>query len=224
MAVKQTNLTAFLALLLAACANLHATEAIASCLAQDVLQSNRSNTDIPSVSRTSKVVSAATTPTWKTISLGTLLSSGAVHDAFRSADCGIGDAAEQMLSQIDFNPNNTKANVDLVALSLAELGFENEEASLTAVYSRALELGFQLATPEVGPQLRLQYFNQPLGEFLDIGMAPIKSEDGKSGIFIVANGGAGLVLISRGADVNAQVHTPSRIVFLRPLFSATIHQ
>jgi hypothetical protein len=224
MPVKQTNWTVFLVLLLAACANLHANEAIASCLAQDVLQSNHSHTDTPSVSMTSKVVSAATAPTWKTISLGTLLSNSAVHDAFRSAGCGIGDSAEQMLSQIDFNPNSTKANVDLVALSLAELGFENEEVYLAAVYSRALKLGFQLATPEVGPQLRLQYFNQPLGEFLDIGMAPIKSEDGKSGIFIVANGGAGLVLIGRGTDGNAEVHTPSRIVFLRPLFSATSHQ
>ena len=143
MAVKETNWTVFLALLFVACANLHATEAIASCLAQDVLQSNHSHTDTPSVSMTSKVVSAATTSTWKTISLGTLLSNSAVHDAFRSADCGIGDTAEQMLSQIDFNPSNTKANVDLVALSLAELGFENEEASLAAVYSRALKLGFQ---------------------------------------------------------------------------------
>jgi hypothetical protein len=224
MAVKRTNWAAFLAVLFAACANPHANGAIASCIAQDVLQNNLSHTDALSASRASKVVSAATTPAWKTISLGTLLSNSAVHDAFRSAGCGIGDSAEEMLSQIDFNRNSTKANVDLVALSLAELGFENDEASLTAVYSRALKLGFQLAAPEVGPQLRLQYSNQPLGEFLDIGMVPIKSKEGKSGLFIVANGGAGLLLIGRETDANAEIHAPSRMVFLRPLFSANGHQ
>jgi hypothetical protein len=224
MAAKRTNLAVFLAVLYAACASLDANEAIASCVSQDVSQNKQSHTDVLSASKTLTIVSAATTPAWKTISLGTFLSNRGAHDALRSTGCDIGDSAEEILSQIDFSRTPAKTNVDLVALSLADLGFESEETSLTAVYSRALKLGFQLAVPEVGPQLRLQYSNQPLGEFLDIGMVPIKYEEGKSGIFIVANGGAGLLLIARETDANAKVHSPSRIVFLRPLFSANNHQ
>jgi hypothetical protein len=44
---------------------------------------------------------------------------------------------------------------------------------------RAQQLGFGLAAAEVAPQLRLQYFDQPVGEFLIIGMEPIKRWNGE---------------------------------------------
>ena len=222
--MRATNRVFFLAVLLAMYGNLPASEALASCVAQDSLQNNLPYADTLSASTASRIVCTATTPVWKTISVGTLSSNSAVHDAFRAGGCGIGDSAEEMLSQMDFDRNVTKSNVDLVALSLAELGFQNDEASLTAIYSRALKLGFQIAAAEVGPQLRLQYSNQPLGEFLDIGMTPITYKVGTSGIFILANGGAGLSLIGRQADLNGDVYTPSRMVFVRPIFSENGHQ
>jgi hypothetical protein len=219
--VKRSSWAAFLAVLCAACTNLYANEAIATCATQADLQNKMLFADPARASgQASQIASAADVPVWKTISVGTFLNNNAVLDAFRSAGCGIGDTAEEMLSQIKFNLSTTITNVDLVALTLADLGFDNEEASLTAVYSRALKLGFELAAPEVGPQLRLQYSNQPIGEFLDIGMAPIKSQDGKPGIFIVANGGAGLLLIAREVGFDAKVYVPSRFVFVRPLLVA----
>jgi len=69
--------------------------------------------------------------------------------------------------------------VKLFAVSGAELGFQTNTASLADIYARANQLGFGLAAAEVAPQLRLQYFDQPIGEFLIIGMEPIKTWKGE---------------------------------------------
>lgn len=79
---------------------------------------------------------------------------------------------------------------------------------------RQQTLGFALAPAEVGPQLRLQYFEQPLGEYLNIAMPPIETPGGKPRIFVVVNGGAGLQLV--GTDVGAaEFHDQARFVFVR---------
>jgi hypothetical protein len=67
----------------------------------------------------------------------------------------------------------------------------------------------------VAPQLRLQYFDQPLGEFLIIGMEPIKTWKGEPVILTVANGGAGLILISQDGSPDAEISVASRFLFMR---------
>ena len=108
-----------------------------------------------------------------------------------------------------------KTNVELFAVSAAELGFETDTVSLAAIYARAQLLGFGLAAAEVGLQLRLQYFDQPIGEFLIIGMEPIRTWDGERVIITVANGGAGLILIGHDGSANAQISVASRFLFVR---------
>jgi len=100
-------------------------------------------------------------------------------------------------------------------VSATELGFEADTASLADIYARARQLGFGLAPAEVGPQLRLQYLGQPIGEFLIIGMEPIKTWEGEPIILAVANGGAGLILIGQDGSANAQISTTSRLLFAR---------
>jgi hypothetical protein len=69
---------------------------------------------------------------------------------------------------------------------------------------------------EIGPLLRLQYFDQPLDEFLIIGMAPIRTWHGEPIILTVANGGAGLILIGQDGSADAQISAASRFLFVRP--------
>jgi len=107
-----------------------------------------------------------------------------------------------------------KTNVELFAVSAAELGFQTDTASLADIYGRALQLGFQLAAAEVAPQLRLQYFDQPIGEFLIIGMEPIKTWEGEPVILTVANGGAGLIIIGQDGSADAQISVVSRFLFV----------
>jgi hypothetical protein len=100
-------------------------------------------------------------------------------------------------------------------VSAAELGFQTDTASLADIYARAQQLGFRLAAAEVAPQLRLQYFDQPIGEFLIIGMKPIRTWEGKPVILNVANGGAGLILIGQDGSADAQISVASRFLFVR---------
>ncbi len=101
-------------------------------------------------------------------------------------------------------------------MSAAELGFRGETASLRQIYDAAHKLGFGLAPAEIGPQLRLQYLDQPVGEFLTIAMAPIEIRTGEPVILTAANGGAGLILFGQDSDVDAEISATSRLIFVRP--------
>jgi len=59
-----------------------------------------------------------------------------------------------------------------------------------------------------------------MGEFLAIGMAPIKTWNGEPIILSVANGGAGLTLIGQDGRPEAEVPVTSRFVFERSNRSA----
>jgi hypothetical protein len=102
-----------------------------------------------------------------------------------AAGCGIGGLAEEILARPAFNVGTKKASVELFAVSAAELGFQADTVRLADVYARAQQLGFGLAAAEVGPQLRLQYFDQPMG-VLSIAMEPIKTWKGEPVILAVA--------------------------------------
>ena len=106
--------------------------------------------------------------------------------------------------------------MELFAVSAAALGFRSGTASLGEIYARAHQLGFGHAAAEIGPQLRLQYLDQPLGDSLIIGMAPIRTWNGEPVILTVANGGAGLILIGQDGSAEAQIPVASRFLFVRP--------
>ena len=191
-------------------------EANAQCAVRDILQNQLRLKKIPSASiPQSPVKSAADVPVWKTITVGTYRDTFALRNALDVAGCSIGDLAGQILARPAFTLSVTKTNVELLAVSAAELGFKTDTASLASIYARAQLLGFELAAAEVGPQLRLQYFDQPMDEFLTIGMEPIRTWAGEPVILNVANGGAGLILIGQDGSADAQISIASRFVFVR---------
>jgi hypothetical protein len=203
------------AMLCAACL-LFATEADAQCAARDVLRNHLTLRTAPSAMAPPILVrSAAAVPVWKTITVGTFANSFALLNALDAAGCAIGDSASQILARPAFTVSATRTDIDLVAVSAAELGFQTDMVRLADVYQRAQRLGLELAAAEVAPQLRLQYVDQPLGEFL-IAMDPIKTWTGESVILAVANGGAGLLLIGRDGSADAQIPVASRFLFVRP--------
>ncbi len=128
---------------------------------------------------------------------------------------GIGGLAAEVLARPAFAVSSNKTDVELVAVSAVELGFNTDSVPLAAIYARARQLGFELATAEVGPQLRLQYLDQPMGEFLIVGMEPIKTWSGEPVVLNVANGGAGLILIGQDGRDDAEISVTSRFLFVR---------
>src|SRR5262245_60507247 len=204
-----------IAVLGTACIIFFASEASAQCTARDVLHNHLTLKTAPSADTPTVVVeSAFAAPVWRTIAVGTFANSFALLNALDAAGCGIGDSAQEILARPAFTVGTSKTTVELFAVSAAELGFRTATAPLAEIYARAQLLGFGLAAAEVAPQLRLQYPDQPMGEFL-IGMPPIKTWTGEPFILAVANGGAGLVLIGRDGSADAEIPVASRFLFVR---------
>jgi len=200
-----------------------ANEANAQCSARDVLQNAATPKTAPVVANSADIREGAVAlRVWKTITLGEFANSFALRNALDAADCGIGDLAEEILARPAFRLASTKTDVDLVVVSAAELGIGAESASLRDIYSRAEQFGLALAPAEVGPALRLHYFDQPIGEFLHVGMKPITTWKGDPGIFVVANGGARLILIGQNGNADTPMPASSAFLFVRPRGPPTI--
>ena len=149
---------------------------------------------------------------WQTATLGTYKTIDALRDALDAKRIHIGDRADEILGRSAFNLSKIRRDARLVVLAVSELGFEEEGASPVDIYARARQRGFELCPAELGPQLRLQYLNQPLGEFLHIAMAPIALYGGEPADFTVANGGARLILIAGYAGPNFIMPSTMRFV------------
>lgn len=193
------------------------TDARAQCSARDVLQHQLTlRTPSPVHRQQSRVNSPADVSAWKTIRIGTYADSLALRNALGDIGCSAGGSAAEILARPAFTLSSEGMDVELVAVSAAELGLRGETASLRQIYAVAQKLGFELAPAEIGAQLRLQYLDQPAGEFLVIAMAPIETWTGEPIILTVANGGAGLILIGQDGRADAEISVTSRLVFVRP--------
>ena len=190
-----------------------------------------------SVAATQTVAAAGQTRIWKTISVGGSNGVNAVRVAMEAAPCPtlIGDDADEILGRPAFPFGRKPVELDLVVVSVFELGLGDQasrndvelasavEVSLRDVYARAVALGFELCPAEVGPALRLQYLDQPLGEFLHIAMTPVARYTGELVDFTVGNGGAGLMLVGGNGDPAATVPGTVRFVFVRPRADSIAH-
>lgn len=156
----------------------------------------------------------AWSPKW--ITLGAFQNVDDLRGALERGRMKIGLAANAILDSQDFTFNTTETEVNLVIASVADLGFGDEGASLTAIHARARTLGLELCPAEIGPQLRLGYLNQPVGEWLHIAMTPIATSDGRFVDFTVANGGAGLLLLGGEARPDRIMPAAIKFVFVLP--------
>lgn len=161
--IRRQSRGSVIAMLCIACTVLFASEAGAQCSARDVLKNRLTlKTAVPAHTRSMVVKSAFAVPVWKRITTGTFANSFALLGALDAAGCVIGNSAEEILARPAFTVGTSKTTVELFAVSAAELGFQTATAPLADIYARAQQLGFALAAAEVAPQLRLQYFDQPM--------------------------------------------------------------
>jgi hypothetical protein len=162
--------------------------------------------------------SAAQAPIWKTITIGQYKGANAIRAAIDSAPCpmAIGDQADEILGRPAFSFSRTTADIDLVVIRVAELGFGPDGASLRDIYARAGIFGLELCPPEVGPILRLNYLDQPLGEFLHVAMRPVATYGGELVDFTLGNAGTALLLIGGDARPDFVLTGAVRVIFMRP--------
>jgi hypothetical protein len=166
--------------------------------------------------RTGTVKTVADFPIWKQITLGTHKGINALRDALDAANIRIGESADEILGRPAFRFSKARMVLDLVVLTAVDLGFERGSWPLRDLYWRAMQFGLELCPGEVGPQLRLEYLNQPVGEFLHIAMHPVATYHGDLVDLTVANGGAGLLLLGGDASPDIKLHSSVKFVFVRP--------
>lgn len=154
--------------------------------------------------------------TWKTIKLGTGLKT--VED-FRKAieleKMRSSDWVDDLFASRAKYPltvSSEETEVDLVNVSILELGgLDGTWPSYIKICERAKKLGLDLCPIEVILQLRLQYTDQPKGEFLAVAIEEIV-EGGGTYTFSVCHGDKGRGIQSSWGSANFS--SQDRLVFV----------
>ena len=123
--------------------------------------------------------------------------------------------AKDLLNSPDFKVVGEHKNTDLVEVSVRALGFE-KYTKYEDICKRAKEFGLELCPAEVGPQLRLQYKDQSMGEWLIVAMKAISDSDGNPHLFGVVRSDDGLGLDADDGRPDREWDPVDRFVFLRP--------
>ena len=136
----------------------------------------------------------------------------------RPNEYGVEPAADDLMRKPEFTVSDKETFVDLVRISLRELGLK-DGAMYKEIFAKAEERGLRLCPAEVGPQLRLQYLDQPEGEKLVIGMRPLNDGDSLPCVFTVGHSKEwGLILGAAAASksgIEDDWHADSEWVFIK---------
>ncbi len=151
--------------------------------------------------------------TWRRVRLGRCQTASAYHTALLEGGFKIGPFSEDLLDKTPISLD--QIDVELISLSVDELGFPNG-TTYGESCKKGIGLGLNLSPGELGAALRLDYHNQPRGEFLRLAMTPILHTNGKPGIFWEVDHGDGVQWLG-GTDGSPDVllKPEDRLVFIR---------
>lgn len=109
-----------------------------------------------------------------------------------AAGINISSYAKSMLRNPEFVPGG-REEATLIRLTVADLGFKSS-ATIDQIYERAQILGLELCPADTGPNYRLKYRNQPLNEWIYMGMKQITDSVGFPFVFGLGRDNHGLWL------------------------------
>lgn len=133
---------------------------------------------------------------WKTITLGTSFTSG--EEFIREFERkGIRYSWwDKILLQPAFRVFHREIKIDLVRVKARQI--VSEPYALWQLFKAAKGKGLRLCPVEVGPQLRLQYTEQPHGDYLLVAMWQLVDSIGQTGVFYLTGDPDGLGFWHRG--------------------------
>jgi RNA polymerase sigma factor (sigma-70 family) len=162
-----------------------------------------------------------------TITLGAHRSGADLLDTLLEEKFRISLWSMQALENPDFPVAAEEITVDIVVVSMLEMGFvEGELATLDTIYDRAKQMGLEMCPVETAAQLRLRFLDQPdwrtkerLGEFFVMSEPFFLTPDGLPKIFSVVRDdryphletGIGLWLISNNTVFAGHELRPDRL-------------
>jgi hypothetical protein len=124
---------------------------------------------------------------WKTITIDKKPSTEGVN---------ILSYASDMLKKVKWNKKQT---LDLVRVTVKDLFNDDKYHTTDEIFAKSKEQGLDLCPPQVGLQLRVEYKDQPMNEWLYMGMKPITDSDGNPAVFGLDRDTDGAWLYSRWA-------------------------
>lgn len=161
------------------------------------------------------------------ITLGTHRSGRALLEALREEKCRISLWSTQALENPAFPVAASEITVDIVVVSMRELGFAASEfVTLATIYARAQQMGLETCPLETAVQLRLQFLDQPdwttqtrLAGFFVASEPFVLTREGLPKIFSVVSDdryphpdtGIGLWLIANGTFNAGDAEHPDRL-------------
>ena len=125
---------------------------------------------------------------WKTITIDKKPSTEGVN---------ILSYASDMLKKVKWNKKQT---LDLVRVTVKDLFNDDKYHTTDEIFAKSKEQGLDLCPPQVGLQLRVEYKDQPMNEWLYMGIKPIADSDGNPHVLCVERSRDGLFLSARNAD------------------------
>ena len=161
-----------------------------------------------------------------TITLGTHRSGADLLATLLEEKCLVSPWSTEALENPDFPATAAEITVDIVVVSMQDLGFSRDEfATLDTIYARAKQMGLETCPVGLAPLLRLRLLKQPdyrtgkrLSEFFVASEPFFLTRDGFPKIFSVARDdryphpetGIGLWLISSGTVEAGDAELPGR--------------
>lgn len=148
---------------------------------------------------------------WKTIRVGSYKSIDAHRMALSKKGMNISRWADHVLGNIDVAV--AEAEVDLVKVLSAQLGF-TAAARRDDIHRVAFSMGLKRCVPDIGPRLREEYTDQPLGEWVIIGMDAVCGSVGYPEVFVVERDDYGALWLNSFWVISGHLWSPeSRWVF-----------
>ena len=130
-------------------------------------------------------------PIWKTIKIDKKI----IKKDLEAKGYKVSDWVSELLKKVSFR----KETLQLVRLKVSKLGLSDEYPTTQQIYERIKELGLELCPASVAPTLRLEYVNQPMSNWLYVGMEPISDPGGRPEVFSLERDEGGLALTPRAA-------------------------
>jgi hypothetical protein len=144
-----------------------------------------------------------------------------LENALEAKGVKIGKSARDMLSSQTFTTNKEREKIDLVCLSAISLGFRGVFNNIENLFKRAHEVGLEPCPPDTGPHYLLQHTNQPLEEYVHVGVKQITDSSGQPRVFQVVHATDGIHL--NGRLPMFEFHPKSKFLF-RPSQPISEHE
>ena len=117
-----------------------------------------------------------------------------LEQELKQANINISEYAKDMLNNKDFTTFPNPKMLSTIRLKVADLLPGNP--TIDQIYAKAKELGLELVPAEVGVRYRLKYKDQPLDEYLYMGMKQIADRRGDPDVFGLGRDEDGLWLFN----------------------------